>query len=82
MGAFLLSFLLCRKKVTHVQPPPPPLVHPPQGGGGGSHWLISGKNVSVSYWIELCNRETSLSELMWTSFVVTHCTPLTFENVP
>ena len=65
-------------------PAPPLLVHPPpgEGGRGGRHWLVPGKNVPVSYRIELRDCETSLSELMCTSFVLTHCTPQTSENVP
>ena len=45
-------------------PPPPPR-------GGNRHYLVVAKNVSLSYCIELRNCETSLSELMCTSFVLT-----------
>ena len=40
------------------------------------------KNVSLSYCIELRKCETSLSELVCTSFVLTNRTPQTSELVP
>ena len=64
----------------HVQPPP--LSTPPLGGGGGRHCLVPKKNVLLPYCTGLCHRDTSLSEIMVTSFVLTPCTPQTSENVP
>ena len=66
-----------------VPPPPcpsPPRVHPPRGGN--RHRLVPKKNATVSYCTGLHNCESPLLELMRTSFVLTHCTPQTSQNVP
>ena len=60
--------------LTTPPPPTPPRVHPPPPWGGG--------NATVSYCTGLHNYETSLLELMRASFVLTHCTPQTSQNVP
>ena len=69
---------------THTFPhlPPPPRVHPPPGGGGDRHRLVPKNNATVSYCAGLHIYESSLLELMRTSFVLTHCTPQTSQNVP
>ena len=41
-----------------------------------------GKKMHRYHIAQDCNRETSMSEVMYTSFVLTHCTPQTSENVP
>ena len=48
--------------------PPPPRVPPPQGGN--RHRLVPKKIATVSYCAGLHNYESSLSELMHTSFVL------------
>ena len=57
--------------------PPPVSIPPPPGGGGNRHRLVQKKNATVSYCTGLHNYESSLLELMCTSFVLTHCTPQT-----
>ena len=61
--------------------PPPRLSIPPPWVGG--HRLQKFQKKSHQYHIaQDHNCETSLSELMYTSFFSTHCTPQTSENVP
>ena len=62
--------------------PPPPHVHPPLGGGNRHRLVPKKNNATVSYCTGLHNCESSLLELMRTSFVLTHCTPQTSQNVP
>ena len=54
------------------------LVHPPRGGGGARHCLVPKKtclvpkkNVLLPYCTGLCHRDTSLSEIRVTCFVLT-----------
>ena len=68
--------------LSSLPPLPPPLSSPPSRGGGGRHLLVPAKNVSLSYCTELRNCETSSSDLMCTSFVLTHCPPQAPDNVP
>ena len=63
----------------HFLPLPPP---PPCLGGGEPSPAGSKKYATVSYCTGLHNYESSLLELMRTSFVLTHCTPQTSANVP
>ena len=75
---FVLRFL----DITLAPPmsSPPPCPSPPPGGGPSLP--SSKKNVLLPYCTALCHRDTSLSGIMVTSFVLTPCTPQTSENVP
>ena len=57
----------------HYDSTPPPRVHPPRRGT---------VTATVSYCTGLQNYESSLLELMRTSFVLTHCTPETSQMFP
>ena len=63
-----------------------PLLHTPVStpppGGGDRHRLVPKKNATVSHCTGSHNHESSLLELMRTSFVLTHCTPETSQHVP
>ena len=60
---------------------PPPCPSPPPRGGTVTGWFQK-KTATVSYCTGLDNYESSLLELMRTSFVLTHCTPKTSQSVP